>query len=163
MPPDNPIISSKKIQFSENNDDGGIIILFPKDDYDQIIMERMLKVAMNFFNSKPKSLSISPFVFGVNEIAHLVENEMSYITALKHINKLIEEDYLIDLNDIIQDILDPIVLEQGLEDNIESFLALEILSPILEKLVKKLEKAKKRLIINYEKLGLREWFLDKIE
>jgi hypothetical protein len=135
---------------------------FPEDDYDKIIIKHILEVAVEFFNSKPEVPSISPFVFGLNEIARLVKDDMSYITAQKHINKLIEENYLIDLNETIEEILNPDNLAIELSDEIEDFFAIEIITPLLEKIIKKIEKSKKRLMLNFTKLGLEEWFTSKI-
>ena len=75
---------------------------------------------------------------------------------------VIGEDYLIDLNEVIENIIDPDTLYIKEADDIEHFFAIEIITPMLEKLMKKVEKSKKRLILNFKKLNLEEWFLSKI-
>ncbi|MGE9811070.1 hypothetical protein ACLIKE_06980 [Ferroplasma acidiphilum] len=144
--------------------ENGYRIIYPIDDYDKIIIKRILELAVEFFNSKPKELSISPFVFGLNEIAHLVKDDMSYITAQKHINKLIKENYLIDLNEKIKQTFAYASTFRSNEDyeEIEDIFTRVIIAPILVNLIEKYEKSKKRLILNFEKLNIEKWLKERL-
>ncbi len=65
---------------------------FLNDDYNRIIVLELLRDTV----IHPSKLTEG---WGTNEIARLVEKDMSYITALNHIHKLVEYKILIEKSD----------------------------------------------------------------
>lgn len=120
--------------------------MMPEDDYDRIIV-----IAICAAETTDK------IAFGINEIASLVEKEMSYKTALKHIHNLIDEGYLLDVNElrisyynsIIKKVLDPATPQwkvYSTEKRIEN--AFGLIYEDLNELINKIKKSKKRIMID---------------
>lgn len=132
------------------------------DEYDGIIIGMLLIEYSNFPNYFPNYLGgldeegIERLdelqTYGVNEIARLVEKFMAYKTALNHINKLIKEGYLIDINSLIVEKLEEIEPPYNINKQYPYNIVMMFVYEELEKLQEKYKSEKKRLTPNWKKI-----------
>lgn len=125
------------------------------DYYNRTIIETLIE--LNTKSRKQGKNSMSPV--GENELARILEDKMSYKTALNHIHKLINEGYLINLIEEINKKY--IQIENSLKSDMSfnatrvgNLYVIDQISQDISELIKKRLKTKMKLILNFDKLEI---------